>query len=251
MYADNGKISNRQIFRLYVFDLIGISTLLLPPYLAKLSGSDGIFAILIGCILGYVYLRYIGYVLLKMDTDIGTYLEQGSGKWIKYVSYGFVYIHSCLTAGFCAYVFCNLMQYSLVKEVNYFLLLIVTIIAGAYSVNGGIENRARVYEVLFWFILIPYGVMMLMSAKDFEVTYVNHFLESQPIDIIKSIYLVFLFLTPLFFSLFLINCKEQKTEHKVERFHGKKEKKSYGQNMVKVVSLALLVAAIILLVSYV
>ena len=45
MYADNGKISNRQTFRLYVFDLMGISTLLIPPYLAKLSGNDGIFAI--------------------------------------------------------------------------------------------------------------------------------------------------------------------------------------------------------------
>ena len=237
MYAENGKISKRQIFRLYVFDLIGISTLLLPPYLAKLSGSDGIWVILIGSVLGYAYLRYLGYVLKKMDTDMGTYLEQSTAKWVKYVSYGFVLIHACLTAGFAVYVFCNLMQYSLVKEVSYSVLLLVTIIVAAYSVSGGIENRARVYEVLFWVILIPYTVMMLMSVKDFEITYVNHFFESQPVDLIKSVYLVFLFLLPLFFLLFLRGSQERKNED--------------GKNIIKMVSLSLLVAVALLLGSYV
>lgn len=236
MYADNGKISNRQTFRLYVFDLIGISTLLLPPYLAKLSGSDGVFAIVIGCLLGYGYLRYLGYVMAKMDTDLGTYLEQNCPNWVKNIGYGFVLFHSCLTAGFGAYVFCNLMQYGLVKEVNYFLLLLVTVLVAAYCVSGGMEGRARVYEVLFWFLLIPYTVMMLMSAKDFEFTYINHFFESQPLNMGKSIYLVFLFLMPLFFSLFLIS---------------KKENKKHGKEMVKTVAGALFVAAIILLGSYV
>ena len=237
MYAENGKISKRQTFRLYVFDLIGISTLLLPPYLAKLSGSDGIWAILFGSALGYVYLRYLGYVLKKMETDMCTYLERSRVRWVKYVSYGFVLIHCCLTSGFAVYVFCNLMQYSLVKEVSYTLLLFVTVTVAAYSVSGGIENRARVYEVLFWFILIPYTAMMLMSVKDFEITYMNHFFESQPENLIKSVYLVFLFLLPLFFVLFLRGNQEMKGEP--------------GKKIVKTVSFSLLAAVIILLVSYV
>ncbi len=236
MYADNGKISNRQTYRLYVFDLIGIGTLLIPPYLAKLAGSDGVFAILTGCLLGYVYLRYLGYIIAKMDTDMGTFLEEKTSKWVKTLSYWFVFIHACLTAGFAVYVFCNLMQYSLVKEVNYYLLLLITIVTAAYSISGGIENRARIYEVLFWFILIPYTVMMLMSVKDFELVYVDHFLESRPVDFAKGIYLVFLFLVPLFFTLFLIS---------------KKEKKEYGKEMIKTVSLSLLTAAVVLLGSYV
>ena len=35
-FVNNGKISGRQTMRLYVFDLMGIATLLLPPYLAGL-----------------------------------------------------------------------------------------------------------------------------------------------------------------------------------------------------------------------
>ena len=48
MYINNGKISSRQTMRLYVFDLMGIATLLLPPYLAKLCGANGVYAILLG-----------------------------------------------------------------------------------------------------------------------------------------------------------------------------------------------------------
>ena len=59
MYVENEKISDRQTFRLFVFDLLGIATLLLPPYLAKLTGVDGIFAILLGGTSGYIYLRYL------------------------------------------------------------------------------------------------------------------------------------------------------------------------------------------------
>jgi len=236
MYADNGKISNRQTFRLYVFDLIGISTLLIPPYLAKLSGCDGIFAILIGSFLGYLYLRYLGYVMAKMDTDMGTYLEQSQGKFIRYISYLFVFFHSCVTAGFALYIFCNLMQYSLVKEVGYGLLLFTTVLVAAYSVSGGIESRARVYEVLFWLILVPYVIMMLMSVGNVERVYLNDFATTSAVDMAKSSYLVFLFLMPLFFSLFLLS---------------KKQEKKYGGNMIKTVSKALAVSVVILLGSYV
>ena len=236
MYASNGKISHRQTFRLYVFDLLGISTLLLPPYLAKLSGCDGIFAILIGSLVGYGYLRYLGYVMAKMDTDLGNYLKQSCGRVTQYVTYLFVFFHSCITAGFCVYVFCNLMQQSLVKEVDYVLLLCATVIVAAYSVSGGIEGRARVYEVLFWFILVPYVIMMLMSIGDVEIAYLDEFGKTSFEDMAKGSYLVFLFLIPLFFSLFLLS---------------KKEDKKYGGNMIKTVSKALLLSVVILLGSYI
>lgn len=236
MYAANGKISDRQTFRLYVFDLFGISTLLIPPYLAGLCGSDGFFAILFGSLSGYVYLRYLGYIMGKMDTDLGTFLEQRHGKCGQKISFAMLFFHCCFTAGFVVYVFCNLIQYSLIKEVNYVLLLAVVIIAAAYGVSGGIENRARVYEVLFWFILIPYVVMMLMSVGDLEMVHLSGFGESRPIDVIKSSFLVFLFLTPIFFSLFLTgNCK----------------KKKYGTRMAQIISYAVLISVVILLGSYV
>jgi len=235
MYVENGKISSRQTFRLYVFDLMGIATLLLPPYLAKLCGADGVFAIIAGSGIGFLYLFYLGWVMKKMGTDLCAYLREYTSKFVRYLTFFLVMIHSILTAGFCAYVFANLMQYSLVKEISFTIVLLVLLLVSAYAVSGGIESRARVYEVLFWFVLIPYVAMMLASVRDFKVRYVDDFFEIQSIDLLKGTYLVFLLLTPLFFSLFLIGEKE----------------KNYGRNIVKTIAASILVSAVILLGSYV
>ena len=235
MYVENGKISNRQMFRLFVFDLMGSATLLLPPYLAKLCGVDGVFATLTGTLLGFIYLLYLGLIMKCMEMDIKNYLEHRVKPGLRACVWIFVLMHSIFTAGFCGYIFTNLMQYSLVKEITFPILLLVIVLVAAYAVSGGIESRARVYEVLFLFILVPYVVMMLASVKNFELEYVTGFWESNQSEFLKGTYLVFLFFTPLFFSLFLIGEK----------------KKSYGKNTIKTVTASVLTAGLVLLGSYV
>ena len=63
MFSDNNKISIRQIFRLFVFDFVGESTLILPSALAGFSGNDGLFSILLGGVLGSLYLCYLTWVM--------------------------------------------------------------------------------------------------------------------------------------------------------------------------------------------
>ena len=240
-YIENGKISNRQTLRLFVFDLMGIATLLIPPYLSKLCGVDGIFAVFAGMLLGVIYLLYLGQIMRHMEMDIISYLNQRTRPLIRSTAFIFVLIHCLLTAGFCGYVFAHLMQYSLVPKSSFQLVLSVILIVAAYAVSGGIESRARVYEVLFWFVLIPYAGMMLASVKNFEWDYiaVNRMFETNGIEFGKGVYLVFLFFTPLFFSLFLVGKKEEN------------RKRSYGKQSVKTILVSILIAGGILLGSYV
>lgn len=232
MYVENGKISERQTFRLFVFDLLGIGTLLLPPYLAKLTGIDGIFAILLGGICGYVYLLYLGFILKRIKTDAGSYLQQNAPKVLQWIAFGSISLHSMVTSGFCAYVFTNLIQHTLVKQESFGMILFVTMLLAAYAIGGGIESRARVYEVLFWFIFVPYVIMLLFSIRDVKVEYLSHFLDVSMHSFWKGTYLVFLLLTPLFFSLFLLE-------------------KNNGNGIVTIVSRALLFSVFVFLGSYV
>lgn len=234
-YVNNGKISSRQTMRLYIFDLMGIATLLLPPYLAKLCGVNGIYAIILGTGCGIFYLLYLGWIMKKMKKDMLAFLEEDISSWIRIVLLSIVMVHSILTAGFCAYVFANLMQYSLVREGSYFVILLMIVGGAAYAVSGGIESRARVYEVLFWFILIPYVGMMLASVRDFEWQYIELLLRPDATNLWEGTYLVFLMLTPLFYALFLIGEKE----------------KNYGRNIIKTIWISILFSSGILLVSYV
>lgn len=235
MYVNNGKISSRQTFRLYLFDLMGIATLLLPPYLAKLCGIDGIWAILIGTGAGIVYLLYLGWIMKYMQKDACAYLRENTGSIFRYVVLAMVWGHSILTAGFCAYVFSNLMRYTLVKESQFWVILLVIIFVSVYAVSGGIESRARVYEVLFFPVLLPYIGMMLAAIKDFEIAYVEGLFNITGRQLVEGSYLVFLFLTPLFYSIFLIGEKE----------------KNYGRNVVRTILGAIGLSAVILFFSYI
>ncbi len=234
MYANNGKISTRQTFRLYVFDLMGIATLLLPPYLARLCGLAGVWAIGIGSGLGFVYLFYLKWVMDRIDSGMMGYPEGKRGKWCRGLIRLWVGIHSTVTAGFLAYVFTRLIRHSLVQEASYALILLVIIATSLYAVSGGIECRARVYEVLFWLVLIPYVAMVLASVRDFEPAYMTGLWEASRENMVKGIYLVFLLVTPLFYSLFLVRDKG----------------KSYG-SMIGSVAAALGVTTILLLGSFV
>ncbi len=235
MYVDNGKISNRQTFRLYVFDLMGIATLLLPPYLAKLCGAEGIWAILLGTAAGFLYLFYLGFIMGRMKKDACGYLRENTKGFLRFLTYIWVLFHSIVTAGFCSYIFANLMQYSLVQESKYWVILLVILLGAIYAVSGGQESRARIYEVLFWFVLIPYVVMICAAIRDFEPLYLEGILEVPEKGFLEGAYLVFLLLTPLFYSVFLVGKKEE----------------SYGKSMVKTVSVSILVTAGILLGSYI
>lgn len=59
MFSSNEKISGRQAFRLLVFDLLGLGTLLIPAAVAGFCGRDGIFCIIVGTVLGLLFLRLL------------------------------------------------------------------------------------------------------------------------------------------------------------------------------------------------
>ena len=235
MYVNNGKISSRQTFRLYVFDLMGIATLLLPPYLAKLCGVGGIYAILLGTGGGLLYLLYLGWIMKQMGKDMMCYLNTQVAPWMGKIVCFCILLHSVFTAAFCAYTFTNLMQYSLVKESSYVAILALIVLVAGYAVSGGIESRARVYEVVFWFVLIPYVLMLLASVREFETAYVEPLSDYDGSQLWEGAYLVFLLLMPLFYSLFLIGEKE----------------KNYGRNIMKTIASAVVFSGGILLGSYV
>ena len=66
----------RQVFRLFTYDLIGMSTLLLPGLLAGEAGVDGVFAILAGTAAALCYVRYLGGLGRTMKSGFLAYCEE-------------------------------------------------------------------------------------------------------------------------------------------------------------------------------
>ncbi len=239
MFSNNDKISMRQTFRLFLFDFIGISTLLVPPYLAKMSGIYGVWSIVLAAVFGFLYLAYLGWVLKYMKTDMFSFLSENRSVIVQKVIYGYLMLTCILTAGYVAFVFTNLMQKCLIKEESYLLILILLLLVAGYAVSGGIESRARVYEILFWIILIPLFAMLLFSIKGMDYSYwrPRKTLEIEKIG--KGAYLVFSGFTTMFFALFFP--KYIKSE-----FVGKRFVKSIGYALLCAIGILLILYLILL-----
>lgn len=59
MNIENEKISGRQLGRMVFYDFFGLTTLVLPGYLAKQAGMDGFFCLVLGSLAGYLFLLLV------------------------------------------------------------------------------------------------------------------------------------------------------------------------------------------------
>ncbi|MDD6481731.1 MAG: GerAB/ArcD/ProY family transporter [Lachnospiraceae bacterium] len=202
MFSDNDKISTRQIFRLFVFDFIGQSTLVLPAKLAAVSGNDGLFSILIGGGLASLYLLYLMRVLRGMDMDLLSFMRQSLPVWVEKTVTFFLIFHFIWMAGYGAYMFSDVMQRSLIRGESYTLILALVLAVAGYAVSGGIESRARIYEVLFVVLFVLLFVMFLVAARDMDMDYLRGFFRAKPAAVAGGSLPVFFCLSPIFLFLF-------------------------------------------------
>lgn len=203
MFSQNQKISKRQMTRLLIFDMTGISTLLLPPLLAQIAGQDGIFCILAGVIPAYLVILLIQKLQRKMDTVYPDYLKQRLGKWIAGVLLILYFLYGIFLAGYTLYVVSSLVQTALLREESYWLIGICMLLLGGYGIIGGIEGRARVYELLFWILMLPLFLMLLLAVPDVNVDYWTPVVMTGGTKFLQGTLLVFLFYLILCFVLFL------------------------------------------------
>lgn len=202
MFSDNQRISLRQTYRLFTFDLLGAATLLLPAKLAEYCGVDGIFSILLGGAMAGIYLCLLGIALKRIRTDLRSFIKKRTPKPIRILFLAYLSVYCLFVAGFCGYVFSKLIQRSLIPETSITVIAAVILIVSAYAVSGGVESRARVYEILFWFVMLPLALMMFLAARNVDSVYLSPLFQSSWKSVIKGAWLVFCGNSTLFFILF-------------------------------------------------
>ena len=171
MFSENNQISGRQVFRLLTYDFLGMGTLLLPTMLADTAGRDGIFCILAGILSTFLYLKLLRYLLKGMKTSYPDFLKQNCGKICGYVLWGGYFLYFILMASYTAYLFSTLMLNGLVENISFYLVLLLILLLAFYGMAGGIEGRARVYEMLFWFLMIPLFLMLFAACREVKPAY--------------------------------------------------------------------------------
>lgn len=168
-FAQNESISPRQLYRLYVFNLLGVGTLVLPNNLAKL-GKYGFISIALGVFMAWLFM----WIVSEVREQKKSIYDRSFGKTAhaKMLIYDLIIaIYELSQAAFLAWIFVKLIRDSLIPDESFTVVLLVIMAVCAYALSGGVECRARVYEVVFFFVLIPLAAMLLFALSDVRLDY--------------------------------------------------------------------------------
>lgn len=168
-FAQNESISPRQLYRLYVFNLLGVGTLVLPNNLAKL-GKYAFISIALGVFMAWLFMWIVSEVRERRKTIYDRSIDKT--KCAKMLIYDLIIsIYELSQAAFLAWIFVKLIRDSLIPDESFTVVLLVIMAVCAYALSGGVECRARVYEVVFFFVLIPLAAMLLFALSDVRLDY--------------------------------------------------------------------------------
>lgn len=190
MFVNNNQISGRQTARLLLFQMLGYSALLIPPELAKTAGTDGIFSIAAGVFFGFVYLHFLKRMGMNMQKSYSRTLTDVFGTVFGNVIKGIYVLYFLLLAARVISIFAELVVKELLEETFTFVLAVLIGLL-YYGISGGIEGIARIFEILFWLVLIPLFLMMLLAVPGVDTDYWLPVLQQSPFCVLKGSYQVF------------------------------------------------------------
>lgn len=167
MFSNNDKISPRQIKRLLIFDLFGASSLLLPAQLAK-AGGIGLWSILAGSVMAFLYLWLLVFLGAKAKQDYFTYLRDSFGKLLARALYVIYAAIGAIVCAWAAKILSELACATLLDDKEYPVALFLVLLLAVYGGIAGLEARARVYEVLFWVLAAPFVLMLLFCIRQVQ-----------------------------------------------------------------------------------
>ncbi|MFP3153260.1 spore germination protein [Lachnospiraceae bacterium ZAX-1] len=204
MFSNNQIISLRQIRRLLILDLFGLSSLLLPSILTGFTGGDGIFCIMVGTLFGGFYLLILKKLIVRMKKqDYYSYMKKTAGQIVADLCMVFYSFFFLMVSAFVMYQLALLIRTWLLPQSSYIGICLLLLALVLYATLRGIEGRARVYEILFWFLAIPLLLMLAFATKDVNVNYWNPIAHTNAKDFIQGSLTVFAFFLPLCLVLFL------------------------------------------------
>ena len=203
MFADNWKISLRQVRRLLVLDIFGLSSLMMPGILSSLTGADGIFCLLFGMAGGCLLLLFMGANLKQMKESYYHYMVKTVGQFLADFFMVFYFLYFITLCGFVLYQAVTLVLSWMLPEGGFWWVGLLLVLLAAYGTARGIEGRARVYEILFWFLGAPLLVMLFLALQKVDTDQWAPIVYSNGGDILQGSLSFGVFLLPLTGILFL------------------------------------------------
>ncbi|WP_443659316.1 GerAB/ArcD/ProY family transporter [Clostridium algidicarnis] len=184
----NKKIRSYGLFSTLVCTIIGVGIFSYPRELAENVNNEGwIISILSGGI--YILVAYMIYKICKLN-DFKEFQELVKGNMG-------VVLGTLILMFYSAYMlilsstqmrnFVEVMKKHMFEKTPTEVLLLVTIMTGAYIVRGGINNLVRFNEISFLIMFFPFIFIFIILLKNSDFTNMLPVFNQKPFDYIKSL----------------------------------------------------------------
>lgn len=168
MNIENEKISGRQLGRMVFYDFFGLTTLVLPGFLAKKAGMDGFFCLVSGFLAGYLLLLSVARQMKRMKEGYESYLTARFGKLLTTVVLAGYLLISLFGAAYGLRMLGSVIRRYLIRDTSMWLISGVLTVLAVYGLSAGLECRGRLYEVVFWFVALPLLILFGLSMFNVE-----------------------------------------------------------------------------------
>lgn len=168
MNIENDKISGRQLGRMIFYDFFGLTSLALPGYLAKTAGMDGFFCLAAGFGAGYLFLLAVISQMKRMGKGYQPYLRERFGTVLTAAVLLCYFFIALFGAAYGLRLLGDVIRQYLIKDTPMWLVLGVLAVLAAYGLGAGLECRGRLYEALFWFVVLPLVLLFLLAMVSVE-----------------------------------------------------------------------------------
>lgn len=210
MFANNEKISKRQVTRLMVMDWLGKFSLLFPVVMTTGAGggtgAENAVALLLAVGTAFVYTKILGSVARLVRTDLQTYLRERLGTVMAQVTAWSFLICLLLNQAYLARAVGRVSTMFLLPEGSEYVCGAFFLIAGWITAAGSLQKRARVAECLYPLVLILLCLMLGASAWSVQWKYVQQLIPKQMdwTEVLKKAIWIFNCLSGMSVSLYQV-----------------------------------------------
>ncbi|MDD7220348.1 MAG: GerAB/ArcD/ProY family transporter [Clostridia bacterium] len=164
-FAENNRISHRQLFRQMILSL-------LAPFLLCMFGQRGINGVngLPGTIIALIILCFYVVFLIRLAPCFGD-LKKTAGPVLGRVTGTFFLIYILLAGAYLLSVLEELVPVSLVTGISGWLIGLLAIFVCSLGTHTGMQRRGRMAEVSGGFLLGGILLMMIFSAGQAKMEY--------------------------------------------------------------------------------
>ena len=202
MFLNNFRISDRQLKKMLVFDMISISVFIIPYIAASGAGRDGLPAVAGASVAAVCYGLLMLYFCKQIKEDYLQACETYLGRILTF-GLGFLYLVKLfLSAIFVLTLFTTIIHGTILSNTGRSMILLCLIVVSVFYASKTMETRARMVEILYYIVLIPLFCLFLLAV--FQINPANLFplAVTGPTIIARTGYEVFLTFSAVEFMIF-------------------------------------------------